>query len=419
MPPMNILWVNAEMPHPDRVPLLRELNREHPIIYLTFDGDHIDPAASSQTAECCSALVRVPKPTATSGPASVFRELANHARSPLPYAVWKCRSDAMQQKIEVIVRDESIDVVVTDSLAASANIPAQLPVPVILLEPRIEALCWYRRTVSATRFLRKRYYQRQWYRMYAYERSQCHRCDHVIAVAPEDLAWITVEYGVRHASLLHPGVDIERFRPSAGSRAEAGHVVVIASADSSPNEEDSAAYFVTEILPRLPDSAAGLRVTIVCRAATPGLQVVSRLDPRVDLVSDSDLRSWLERAGAVVVPRRIGGGPRSEILEAMAMEKPVVATTVGVGALPVCDGKHLLIADTPEELAAALAHTLDDPAIASGLARCGAELVRSELTCRHAASRLAATCKSISGASSGNLRAGAPSGSLTLMVKGR
>lgn len=398
MPPMNILWVNAELPHPDRFPLLRELDRDHPIIYLTFDDPRIDPAKASRAAECCSALIRVPKQTTTPRRMAAFQNFANHLRSPLPYVVWRCRSDAMQRKIEAIVHDESIDVVVTDSLAASVNIPARLPVPVILLEPRIEALSWYRRTLNATGFLRKRYYQRQWYRMYAFERSQCHRCDHVIAVAPEDLAWITVEYGVRHASLISAGVDVERFRPSAGSLVETDHVVVLVLADSSPNEEDGASYFVTEILPRLPDSAARLRVTIVCREATPRLQASSHRDPRIGLATGSDVLSCLERAAAVVVPRRIGGGPRSEILAALAMEKPVVATTVGVGALPVRDGEHLLIADTPEELAAALTRILHDPALASGLASRGAALVRSELTCTHAAARLAATCESISGA---------------------
>ena len=75
----------------------------------------------------------------------------------------------------------------------------------------------------------------------------------------------------------------------------------------------------------------------------------------------------MERAAAYVVPIRIGGGTRLKIYEAMAMEKPIVSTTVGAEGLPVGDGGELLLADTPEAFAEAVVSVLTDEELAQGL----------------------------------------------------
>jgi len=48
-----------------------------------------------------------------------------------------------------------------------------------------------------------------------------------------------------------------------------------------------------------------------------------------------------------IVPLRIGGGTRFKILEAMAMAKPVVSTSLGAEGIDAEHGRHLLLADEP------------------------------------------------------------------------
>jgi len=57
------------------------------------------------------------------------------------------------------------------------------------------------------------------------------------------------------------------------------------------------------------------------------------------------------KSAICVVPLRAGGGTRLKILEAMALGRPIVSTSIGCEGLDVVDGKHLLIADSPEEFA--------------------------------------------------------------------
>jgi glycosyltransferase involved in cell wall biosynthesis len=60
---------------------------------------------------------------------------------------------------------------------------------------------------------------------------------------------------------------------------------------------------------------------------------------------------------------------RVKILTAMAHGVPVVTTSVGCEGIEVVSGRHLLIADAPEEFADAVLRLMDDRALAGALAR--------------------------------------------------
>ena len=404
---MNILWLQTELLHPlddDRRTrsyyLLRELRREHQVTYLTFDDGHDGADAVARASEYCTSLVRVPIRVPAPRSLASYRELARSVASPIPYAVSRYRSSAMQQKIDEIMRDDSIDVVICDSVKPAVNVSAGLPVPTILFQHKVEALTWHERTVGARDLLSKRYLLRQWYRMYAFERSQCRRVDLVIAVSPEDLAWFSVEYGARHVSEIPAGVDVEVFQPSPTAKPEAGHVVFVGAMDRAPNE-DAASYLVTAVLPRVRELGRNVTLTIVGRDPTPNVRALGHPDGRVHVTGAvADVRPYLERAAVVAVPHRIGGGTKREIIEAMAMERPIVSTTVGAETLPIRDGEHLLIADTPEQFATAIARLIDEPALGRELGQRAGALARSQFEWSEVAARFAQTCGQLIGARS-------------------
>ena len=87
---------------------------------------------------------------------------------------------------------------------------------------------------------------------------------------------------------------------------------------------------------------ADVRLTIVGRGSRPDIERLRAAD--VDVRGEvADLRAFLRRAAVVVVPIRMGGGTRFKVLEALAMGRPVVSTTVGCEGVDVADDKHLLI----------------------------------------------------------------------------
>jgi glycosyltransferase involved in cell wall biosynthesis len=90
----------------------------------------------------------------------------------------------------------------------------------------------------------------------------------------------------------------------------------------------------------------------------------------------SDVRPYLARASVYVVPLHIGGGTRVKALQAMAMQLPIVTTTVGCEGLDLEPGVHALVADDAAAFADAVVQVLQQPALAASLAGHAAQHVR-------------------------------------------
>jgi glycosyltransferase involved in cell wall biosynthesis len=89
----------------------------------------------------------------------------------------------------------------------------------------------------------------------------------------------------------------------------------------------------------------------------------------VALGSVPDIRPSLSEARCCVVPLRIGGGTRLKILDAWAMGKAVVSTSIGCEGLEVRDGEDILIRDAPDAFADAVLQVLHDASLRSRLER--------------------------------------------------
>jgi glycosyltransferase involved in cell wall biosynthesis len=157
--------------------------------------------------------------------------------------------------------------------------------------------------------------------------------------------------------------------------------------DWMPNE-DGITWFVDDVLPRIHARMPDVTLTIVGRHPPPRIQQLAKQDSRLEVTgSVPDVRPYLERAAAFIVPLRVGGGTRLKIFEALAMELPLVSTTIGAEGLPLQDGYHLVIADAAQQFAESILELLADTERAGSLANAGADYVRSHFGWDRAAAR--------------------------------
>jgi glycosyltransferase involved in cell wall biosynthesis len=130
--------------------------------------------------------------------------------------------------------------------------------------------------------------------------------------------------------------------------------------DWMPND-DGIRWFVSEVFKRVQAAVPGVKLTIVGRSPSASLRQLAAQNTAISVTGTvPDVRPYLQRAAISIVPLRVGGGTRLKIYEAMAMAAPIVSTTIGAEGLPVVDGEHLLIADSPELQAAAIVSLLTD-----------------------------------------------------------
>jgi glycosyltransferase involved in cell wall biosynthesis len=140
--------------------------------------------------------------------------------------------------------------------------------------------------------------------------------------------------------------------PPASPTSGAPVLLLVGLLTYEPNR-DGAAFFAAEVLPLVRAHYPGAQFRVVGRYGS--MSDVAALQGREGVTVTGevdDVSAELAAADLVVVPLRFGGGTRVKILEAFAHQVPVVATTVGCEGLEVVDGEHLLVADTPEALAA-------------------------------------------------------------------
>ena len=384
---MHILWLKTELLHPvDKggkirtYHMLKALKREHRVTYLTLDDGTAAPDAADKAVEYCDKLMLVPHATSAKFSPKFYAELAQNLVSSLPYFIKKYESAAMRQAIEQRVSKGDIDVVVCDFLNPSINLPDRLPCPSLLFQHNVEAMIWRRHFEVQQQPLKKAYLKGQWEKSVAYEKTACQRFDYVAAVSADDAETMRHDYGVARVSDVPTGVDTDFFKPSgprSDDTVEPNSLVFTGSMDWLPNE-DAICYFTEAILPLIKQQIPDVKLTVVGRNPFPSLVELSQRDPSVVVTGRvDDVRPYMERAAAYVIPLRIGGGTRLKVYEAMAMEMPIVSTTIGAEGLPVADGKELLLADDPASFADAVVRVLREPANARQIGQQAAETVRT------------------------------------------
>jgi len=123
---------------------------------------------------------------------------------------------------------------------------------------------------------------------------------------------------------------------------------------------DGVAYFVENIWPRIAAANPQARFKVIGGSPPPSLLALG--GPRIEFTGFvPDLRPHLAAAAAVVVPLRFGGGTRLKIVEAMAMGKAMVSTTLGAEGIEAMPGRDLLIEDQPSSFADAVNRLLAKP----------------------------------------------------------
>lgn len=176
------------------------------------------------------------------------------------------------------------------------------------------------------------------------------------------------------------GVDVASYqRGASGVAPVPGRLLYNGALGYGPNRE-AVLWFVREMLPRVALASPGAHLVVTGRTDDVDQETRSALcaaaNGQVHLTGFlPDLRPALDAAQVCVVPLRAGGGTRLKILEAFAAGLPVVATTRGAAGIGAEHGRHLLLADTPDDIVAGVARLLQRPVEAASFAREARRLV--------------------------------------------
>ena len=207
-------------------------------------------------------------------------------------------------------------------------------------------------------------------RLLAFERATAARADISLFVSEAEATMFRARIGARRVAVIGNGVDLDGFRPGAvpGQPTGEGPVILFTGQmDYRPNIAAVRA-FADDVLPLILAERPDARFVIAGRA--PSREVLRLAGPAVEVTGAvPDMRSWLAAASVVVAPLAIGRGGQNKVLEAMAMARPVVASTAAFTGIDAEPGRDLLVADGVADQARAVLGLLADPEAAGAIGR--------------------------------------------------
>jgi sugar transferase (PEP-CTERM/EpsH1 system associated) len=208
--------------------------------------------------------------------------------------------------------------------------------------------------------------------MRRWEPRYAQRFDRCIVVSEGDRRLLAEANGTLDIDVVPNGVDTRDYEPlpyPEGSKA----LLFIGSMDYPPCI-DAMLYFCESVLPLVREKIPDIELWIVGSNPVPAIQ---NLDgPGIHVTGQVPLiEPYYARSTVAVVPLRGGSGTRLKILEAMALGRPVVSTTLGREGLDVQEGEHLLVADAPRAFADHIIRLLSDRALWQKLVRQAREQV--------------------------------------------
>ena len=208
-----------------------------------------------------------------------------------------------------------------------------------------------------------------------WEKEALRQFDGIITVSEVERTWVQQQVPGTAVEMIPNGVDTEYFHAASPvARASDPYIVFTGAMDYPPNI-DAAGWFCNEILPALQRSVPHIRLKIVGKNPHPHVLALTQRNGVEVTGTVPDIRSYVSGSLALVVPLRSGGGTRLKILEAMALERPVISTTVGAEGLAATPGTDILIADDAQQFIKHIQLLLSSPESGAAIGKAGRRLV--------------------------------------------
>jgi len=281
--------------------------------------------------------------------------------SRLPYGVWRLRARAMFDVVAQALKEKSFDIVQVEFTAMAQYVDVLVAHPRTIFRAHDLAFVHYERRVQTVDVLwRKLYHHAQWQRMRRYELFACRRFRKVIVPSLQAKAELLARLPDLDVQVVPFGITLPG--TSASIEHPVGKRVLFVGAMGRPLNVEAVIYFYQQIWPRIRADEPDAELWIVGSDPPPHVRQLAQLDSNVRVTGFvDDLQSCYIQASVFVAPLLVGGGVVTKILDAMAMSKAVVTTSVGNEGIGATPERDLLIADAPEAFAQCVIEMLRDP----------------------------------------------------------
>lgn len=366
----SVLFLCHRLPWPpskgDKIRSYHVLRRlaEHYRVYL---GTFVDDPADWQfrapvEALCAESCIRPLRPWSVR-----WRALTSLLRGE-PLTVGAYRDPLMRRWVEGLLAERKVDLVLCYSSGMAPFVIGHPQLRRVMDFVDVDSDKWSQ-YAQAHRGLKRMVYRREARRLAQFERTVAAQFDASVLVSEAEAGFfrrqVPVAAGKVHG--IPNGVDGGYWDPRrtcANPYPPTERAVVFVGAMDYRANVHAAQWFAREVWPRVLARCPEARFYIVGSNPTAAVHALGQLAGIVVTGRVEDVRPWLAHAHAVAAPLRIARGIQNKVLEALAMEKVLLATPEAWEGIEDFAGRQGCISDSPEVMAVEALHWLGSPQVA-------------------------------------------------------
>lgn len=377
---MKALFLIRDLPYPAtngykkrNYFLLKELAKRNIEITLFSEKNDENNTLSIEHLKSFCKEIRISKTQAHGKITSALLSLF----SMLPFSVKARVSKKTKKEITKYIKENPQNLIICDAIHRALNIPLDGKTYKILYEHNIESTIIKRYADTEKNILKRLFALIEYLKFERLQKKIWKTFNYCIACSLLDKKLMEEKVKGINVCVVNNGVDSQYFSPDS-YQIEKNTLVYTGQIGWHPNE-DAIIYFIKNIYPLIKAKRPDVKFLIVGDNPSSRVSDLAKNDKSIKVTGFvEDVRAYMGKAEAFVVPLRIGAGTRLKILEALSMEKAIVTTSIGCEGLELENNKHLLIRDNSEEFAAAVLKILNHDNNYSGLGENGRKLIEEK-----------------------------------------
>jgi sugar transferase (PEP-CTERM/EpsH1 system associated) len=323
--------------------MLRHLGRRYRVHLGTFIDDRNDWAYVGKVKELCEETCFLELNPTTSKLRSLAGLASNDALS-LPYY----RNAEMREWVRRILKTRPIENILVFSSPMAQYVSDAREAQRVIDFVDIDSDKWKQYATSRPWPL-SWLYRRESRLLLAYEQRIAREFDSAtfVSEAEADLFRRLAPDSAARTTYFNNGVDAEYFSPALACDspyADGGPVLVFTGAMDYWANVDAVDWFARKVLPAVLALQPKTRFYIVGSRPGPRVLALGELPGVTVTGSVPDVRPYIRHAALSVAPLRIARGIQNKVLEAMAMEKTVIASPQAMEGINAVPGQELFVA---------------------------------------------------------------------------
>lgn len=292
-----------------------------------------------------------------------------------PYSVGRFYSRDFENQLVHLLRKNQYDIIQVEGIYLSIYLDIlrkHSNAKIVLRSHNVEYQIWERVAKNEQNPLKRIFLNDLYRKIRNFELTNLHKFDGIIAITENDEEFYRKSGYISNLVTINAGVDLDLYQP-APSQPKKGTICFLGSLEWQPNLQ-GLMWFLNNVWPELMEKDPALQFHVAGKnppehlknLKIPGVTFHGMVPSAIDFVNNYQI---------VVVPLLSGGGMRLKIVEAMALGKCIVSTSIGAEGIDVQNGHNIILVNTPEDFISQILYLLENEQVLEKI---------SQNACRHA-----------------------------------